>query len=99
MAVLPKHVVDALNHGPQAEPTLTPFEDAVCLLDEGYQQTENGSAETRDGGIEVAVRTDLPGVTPGDVVVVVRMARQRSAALQAVASARPRVGAVDGRQR
>jgi hypothetical protein len=64
MAVLPKHVVDALNHGPQAEPTLTPFEDAVCLLDEGYQQTENGSAETRDGGIEVAVRTDLPGVTP-----------------------------------
>lgn len=39
MVVLSKHVVDALNHGPQAEPTLTPFEDAVCLLDEGYQQT------------------------------------------------------------
>lgn len=64
MAVLPRHVVDALDYGPQAEPTLTQFEDAGCLLDEGYQQTENGYGAMRDGGIQVSVRTDMPEVTP-----------------------------------
>jgi hypothetical protein len=63
MAPLPTHVVDALNHGPQADPTLPAFDDAARILDEGYQQTENGYGVLRDGSIQVAVRTDMPDVT------------------------------------
>jgi DAPG hydrolase PhiG domain len=64
MAPLPKHVVEALEHGPQAGPTLPAFDEAAALLDEGYQQTENGYGVLRDGGIQVSVRTDMPGVAP-----------------------------------
>jgi len=64
MAPLPQHVVVALEHGPQAGPTLPAFEDAADMLDAGYQQTENGYGRLRDGGIQVSVRTDMPGVTP-----------------------------------
>ncbi len=61
---LPTHVVDALDHGPQAGPTLAAFDDVPAILDEGYQQTENGYGVLRDGGFQVSVRTDMPGVTP-----------------------------------
>jgi hypothetical protein len=64
MASLPTHVVTALEHGPQAEPVLLAFDDAAELLDEGYHRTENGYGSLRDGGIQVSVRTDMPGVTP-----------------------------------
>ncbi|MEO3759052.1 hypothetical protein ABGB19_12285 [Mycobacterium sp. B14F4] len=64
MAPLPTHVVEALEHGPQAEPALPAFDDTTALLDDGYQQTENGYGTLRDGGIQVSVRTDMPGVTP-----------------------------------
>jgi hypothetical protein len=64
MAQLPGHVVDALRHGPQAEPTLAAFDDLPELLNAGYQQTENGYGVLRDGGVQVSVRTDMPGVTP-----------------------------------
>lgn len=64
MASLPSHVVIALEHGPQAEPVLLSFDNADGLLDEGYEQTENGYGLLRDGGIAVSVRTDMPGVTP-----------------------------------
>lgn len=64
MATLPSHVVDALRHGPQAGPALLAFEDAASLADEGYQQTENGYGLRDDGGLQVSVRTDMPGVTP-----------------------------------
>jgi len=64
MAALPRHVVEALQHGPQAAPVLAAFDAAAALLDAGYQQTENGYAVLRDGGIQVSVRTDMPGVTP-----------------------------------
>lgn len=64
MAALPRHVVEALEHGPQAEPTLSAFDDAAALLNEGYQQTESGYGTLRDGGMQVSVRTDMPGVTP-----------------------------------
>jgi DAPG hydrolase-like protein len=64
MAALPRHVVEALEHGPQAEPTLLAFSDAASLLDEGYHQTENGYGVLRGGGMQVSVRTDMPGVTP-----------------------------------
>lgn len=64
MAPLPGHVVTALEHGPQAEPTLPSFEDIAALRDSGAQQTENGYGRLSDGGIAVAVRTDMPDVTP-----------------------------------
>lgn len=64
MAELPKHVVDALHHGPQADRALLGFDEAATILDEGYQQTENGYGRLREGGIQVSVRTDMRGVTP-----------------------------------
>ncbi|HTY29196.1 MAG TPA: hypothetical protein VMD51_13795, partial [Mycobacterium sp.] len=64
MATLPAHIVTALEHGPQAEPVLLGFDSAATILDDGYQQTENGYGHQRDGGIQVSTRTDMPGVTP-----------------------------------
>lgn len=64
MAPLPRHVVVALEHGPQADPALPGFSDVGALLDDGYQQTENGYGLLREGGFQVSVRTDMPGVTP-----------------------------------
>ncbi|HEX2400037.1 MAG TPA: hypothetical protein VHJ79_08625, partial [Mycobacterium sp.] len=64
MAPLPRHVVEALEHGPQAEPTLPAFDELPEVLNEGYQQTENGYGRLPDSGIQVSVRTDMPGVTP-----------------------------------
>lgn len=64
MAALPRHVVTALEHGPQAEPVLTAFDDVSTLRDPGYHPTENGFGVLRDNGIHVSVRTDMPGVVP-----------------------------------
>ncbi len=64
MAPLPRHIVTALEHGPQADEVLLGFDGAASILDEGYQQTENGYGRTRDGGLQVSARTDMPGVTP-----------------------------------
>jgi len=64
MAPLPTHVVHALEHGPQAEPMLSAFDDVAALLDNGYQHTENGYGRLRHGGFQVSVRTDMPGVDP-----------------------------------
>lgn len=64
MAPLPRHVVVALEHGPQAEPILPAFDDVATLADEGYQQTENGYGVLGDESMQVSVRTDMPGVTP-----------------------------------
>ena len=50
MAPLPGHVVQALQHGPQADPTLLEFDSAPSLLDPSYHQTENGYGTLRDGG-------------------------------------------------
>lgn len=63
MAPLPQHVVVALQHGPQAGMALLAF-DAASIVDEGYQQTENGYGILGDGSMQVSVRTDMPGVTP-----------------------------------
>ena len=60
MAPLPRHVVEALEHGPQAGPALLAFEDAVTLDQEGYQQTENGYAVVDDGSVRVAVLPTCP---------------------------------------
>ncbi|BBX73513.1 hypothetical protein H7H78_05710 [Mycobacterium shinjukuense] len=64
MARLPQHVVEALQHGPQAGPTLLAFDDVATIANEGYQQTENGYGILEDGSMQVSVRTDMPGVTP-----------------------------------
>lgn len=64
MAPLPEHVVQALEHGPQAEPVLPAFDGAHRLREDGYQQTENGYGTLRDNGFAVSVRTDMPGVSP-----------------------------------
>ena len=64
MAPLSSHIVTALQHGPQAAPVLLDFDDAATILDDGYQQTENGYGRLRDGGIQVSACTDMPGVTP-----------------------------------
>lgn len=64
MAALPGHIVDALHHGPQADQVLLDFDSAAHLLDDGYHQTENGYGHLRNGGFQVSVRTDMPGVTP-----------------------------------
>ncbi len=64
MAVLPTHVVEALQHGPQGGMALLAFDDAATLADEGYQRTENGYGILENGGFQVSVRTDMPGVTP-----------------------------------
>jgi len=64
MAPLPKHVVEALQHGPQGGMALSAFDDAASVANEGYQQTENGYGVLEHGGFQVSVRTDMPGVTP-----------------------------------
>ncbi|MEQ0576022.1 hypothetical protein ABLN97_20265, partial [Mycobacterium tuberculosis] len=65
MAPLPQHVVVALQHGPQAGMALLAFDDAASIVDEGYQQTENGYGIIGSGSRMVSGRTDMPGVTPG----------------------------------
>jgi hypothetical protein len=64
IAPLPKHVVEALQHGPQGGMALLAFDDAASVADEGYQQTENGYGILDDGSFHVSVRTDMPGVSP-----------------------------------
>lgn len=49
---------------PQAGMALLAFDDAASIVDEGYQQTENGYGILGDGSMQVSVRTDMPGVTP-----------------------------------
>lgn len=64
MAPLPRHVVEALENGPQAAPVLPGFDEVAGLLDAGDQQTENGYGILGGGGFQVSVRTDMPGVSP-----------------------------------
>jgi hypothetical protein len=64
MAPLPRHVEVALAHGPLAPPVLLSFEDAAALADAGDHQTEDGYGVLPDGSTHVAVRTEMPGVTP-----------------------------------
>lgn len=64
MGPLPRHVVEALQHGLQGGMALLALGDAGSLADDGYQQTENGYGVLEDGSYQVSVRTDMPGVTP-----------------------------------
>ena len=55
MAALPRHVVEALEHGPQGGRALLPFDDAASVADDGYQQTENGYGVAEDRHLQVSV--------------------------------------------
>jgi hypothetical protein len=67
MAPLPEHVKEALVYGAVSAPLLPTLADAPRLLEAGYQELENGYGIQDDGSMLVAVRTDMPGVSPAMV--------------------------------
>lgn len=64
MAPLPKHVVEALEIGPQSSLLLPQLNQVASLSDPGYQAFENGYGLDENGAAVVAVLTNMPGVTP-----------------------------------
>lgn len=62
-AALPKDVIEALQH-PLDWGTLYDIENMTKLEDVGYMDIETGFATHKDGSIAIAVKTDMPGVTP-----------------------------------
>lgn len=64
LAPLVERVKEALAVGPVAAPLLARLEDAPRLLDPGYQELEDGLGLQRDGSWYVALRTEMPGVSP-----------------------------------
>ncbi len=64
MAPLAAHVVEALNVGAVSPKLIGGPDTAASLLDEGDQVVETGFALARDGSARVAVRTEMPEVTP-----------------------------------
>lgn len=64
MAKLPEHAREALLQGALAAPLLPSLADAPRLLDPGEQEVENGLGVRDDGTLHVAIRTDMPDVSP-----------------------------------
>lgn len=64
MAPLPQHVVVALQHGPQAGMALLAFDDAASIVDEGYQQTENGYGFSATAACRYPCAPTCPGSLP-----------------------------------
>jgi hypothetical protein len=64
IAPLPDHIRHALDRGPLPEPLLPTLAAAPRHLFGDASAIENGFTLTADGGLVVAARTDLPGVTP-----------------------------------
>ena len=64
MAPLPPHAVQAVAHGPVAPPLLPPVSSAPKLLDSGHGELENGFCLLPDGAMHVAIRTEMPDVSP-----------------------------------
>lgn len=64
MAPLPEHAREALLVGALAAPLLPPLSDAPRLLQAGEQEVENGLGLRDDGTLYVAIRTDMPDVSP-----------------------------------
>ena len=64
MAPLPEHAREALLVGALAAPLLPPLSDAPRLLQAGEQEVENGLGLRDDGTLHVAIRTDMPDVSP-----------------------------------
>jgi len=67
LAPLPAQVPQTLDRGPVAEALLPPIAEAPENLFGTAAVLENGFALTADGATHIAVRTDLPGVTPAMV--------------------------------
>jgi hypothetical protein len=67
MAPLPEHAKDALLHGPVAAELLPSLKDAPRLLLPGDLELENGFGFQSDGSLHVAIRTDMPLVSPAMV--------------------------------
>lgn len=61
---MPEHAKDALLHGAVAAPLLPSLTGSLNLLDEGYTELENGFGIQDDSSLHVAVRTDMPNVSP-----------------------------------
>lgn len=57
------HVAEAVLHGEQPGALGFGLEDADRLLEPGYLPLENGFARLSTGQVQVAVRTQMPGVT------------------------------------
>src|SRR5262245_37253312 len=64
MAPLPAHVREALLCGSVSAPLLPRLADAPRRLESGDQELENGFGIQDDGSLLVAVRTDMPAVSP-----------------------------------
>ncbi|HVV87502.1 MAG TPA: hypothetical protein VHE35_30885 [Kofleriaceae bacterium] len=62
MGPLPGGAREALLRGPLAEPRLPPMADAIGALVDA--EVEDGFALTAGGAMHLALRTELPGVTP-----------------------------------
>jgi hypothetical protein len=67
LAPLPERAKEALLHGPVAAPLLLQLADAPRLLETGDHELEDGYGFHPDGGLHVAVRTEMPGVSPAMV--------------------------------
>jgi hypothetical protein len=64
MAPLPDHVRQALAVGPIADPLLPPLSAAVAEIEAGSGPVDTGFCVMGSGEARVAVRTDMPNVTP-----------------------------------
>lgn len=64
LGALPSHAKEALLIGPVAGPILPTLADAPLLLTCEETELENGLGISADGCLHVAIRTDLPDVTP-----------------------------------
>jgi hypothetical protein len=64
VAPLSAHAKEALLRGPVAAPLLPALKDAPLLLREFDSELENGFGIQTDGSLHVAIRIDLPEVSP-----------------------------------
>ncbi len=63
MSAMQPHVAEAVLHGEQPGELGFGLEDAERLLEPGCLPLENGFARLSTGQVQVAVRTQMPGVT------------------------------------
>jgi DAPG hydrolase PhiG domain len=64
MRPIPPHAEEALARSPFPSGTLPSVESVSMMTKAGYAQVENGYCLENDGSIRVAIRTDMPGVSP-----------------------------------
>lgn len=64
MAPLPKHAAEAVCRGPMAPELFIGLDETKYLLRAGNDKTENGYALTPDGGLLIAINTEMPETEP-----------------------------------